>query len=363
MRVLFDLLHPAHYHLFKHVIGRLLREGHQVEIIARQKDCLGDLLAAGGLRHHLIERRRQNLFVLGMESVRACRMAMRMNRRKRFDFMVGISISINPAARLGGSIAVMFEDDDAKVVPVFAKLGYPLAHYVVTPRCLEFEQHGKKHLTYPGYHELAYLHPNHFTPDPTIRRQLGLNEGQRYFLVRLVSLTAHHDIGARGLSRRQARQVVDKLSAYGRVFISAESAVEPDLKQYLLPTPVDRIFDVLAGADLVVGDSQTMAAESAVLATPSLRCNSFVGRISYLEELEHRYGLTKGFLPADFDRLLEQMDLWLSDRQLKQKWMQKQQNMLAECVDVSQWIYDLLMRLYQTHYSEKNRTEHAAPSA
>jgi predicted glycosyltransferase len=355
MRVLFDLLHPAHYHLFKHVIGRLLREGHEVEIIARQKDCLGDLLAAGRLPHHLIRRRRQSLFVLGMESIKAFRMALKMNRQKRFDFMVGISISTNPAARLGGSVAVMFEDDDAKVVPVFAKLGYPLAHYVVTPRCLEFEKHGKKHLTYPGYHELAYLHPNQFTPDPAIRRQLGVNEGERYFLVRLVSLTAHHDIGARGLSTQQARQIVEKLSARGRVFISAETTVEPDLKQYLLPTPVDRIFDVLAGADLVVGDSQTMTAESAVLGTPCLRCNSFVGRISYLEELEHRYGLTKGFLPADFDKLIVQMEQWLSDPELKQKWAQKRQRMLDECVDVSEWIYDLLTRLYERHYLGKKQ--------
>lgn len=355
MRILFDLLHPAHFHLYKHVICRLRQEGHEVEIIARQKDCLGNLLEASGLPHHLIPRKKQSLFVLGMESIRACRMAIKMSRKKRFDFMAGISISTNPAARLTGSVAVMFEDDDAKVVPVFAKLGYPLAHYVVTPRCLEFEKHGKKHLTYPGYHELAYLHPNQFTPDPAIRRQLGVEEGQRYFLVRLVSLTAHHDIGARGLSTQQARQIVEKLSARGRVFISAETTVEPDLKQYLLPTPVDRIFDVLAGADLVVGDSQTMTAESAVLGTPCLRCNSFVGRISYLEELEHRYDLTKGFLPADFDKLIGRMEQWLADGDLKQKWAQKRQRMLAECVDVSEWIYDLLERLYEKHYARKKQ--------
>lgn len=357
MRLLFDLLHPAHFHLYQHVMRRLLEEGHDVVIIARQKDCLPDLLAAGGLAHYLIPRRRQSLFVLGLESIRACWMAVRMSFRRRFDFMVGISISTNPAARLTGSVAVMFEDDDAKVVPVFAKLGYPIAHYVVTPRCLEFEKHGKKHLTYPGYHELAYLHPNQFTPDPAIRRDLGLADGERYFLVRLVSLTAHHDIGAMGLSTEQAQQIVQTLSVRGRAFISAETTVDPALEKYLLPTPVERIFDVLAGADLVVGDSQTMTAESAVLGTPCLRCNSFVGRISYLEELEHRYGLTKGFLPADFDRLMEQMAAWLAEPDLKGQWAIKRQKMLAECVDVSQWIYDLLGRLYEKHYSHKKQNE------
>lgn len=351
MRVLFDLLHPAHFHLHKHVIRRLLEEGSEAEIIIRQKDCLPQLLAAGGFRHHLIPRRRGGLPVLAMETIKACAMAVRLARQKPFDFMVGTSISTNPAARLTGSVAIMFEEDDAKVVPVFARLGYPLAHYVVTPRCLAFERHGKKHLTYPGYHELAYLHPNHFTPDEAgIRRELGLAEGERYFLVRLVSLTAHHDIGAKGLTTAQARRIVERLSRAGRVFISAEKTVEPDLEKYLLPTPAERIFDVMAGTAIVVGDSQTMTAEAAVLGTPALRCNSFVGRISYLEELEHRYGLTKGFVPEEFERLMTEMEAWLANGDLKAKWAMKRQTMLEECVDVSEWIYNLLRELYAKHY-------------
>ncbi|MBK7853743.1 MAG: hypothetical protein IPJ79_01455 [Bacteroidetes bacterium] len=48
-------------------------------------------------------------------------------------------------------------------------------------------------------------------------------------------------------------------------------------------------------AHMYIGDSQTMAAEAAVLGTPSIRYNDFVGEISYLEELEHLYQLTFGF--------------------------------------------------------------------
>ena len=43
---------------------------------------------------------------------------------------------------------------------------------------------------------------------------------------------------------------------------------------------------------MFIGDSQTMTSEAAVLGVPSLRCNSFAGRISYINEQEFKYGLT-----------------------------------------------------------------------
>ena len=352
MRVLFDLLHPAHFHLFKNTISQLRDSGHEVEIISRQKDCLPDLLERSGFGFHLIRRKGSGLFVLGLETIRATMMAISIARRNHVDFMVGTSISIGPAARVTGATSIMFEEDDAKVVPVFAKLGYPIAHYVVTPRCLEFEKHGKKHLTYRGYHELAYLHPKRYIPNRGILKKLGVEPNEKYFLIRLVSLAAHHDIGESGISTDQAKTIVHHLAQYGRVFISAESTVAGSLRDYLLPTAVDSIFDVLAFAHIVIGDSQTMVAEAAMLGIPSLRCNTFVGRLAYLEELEHKYGLTKGILPEDFDMLLAQLDKWLSQPDLKEQWQQKRQVMLKECVDLSDWIIELLHKLAKGKHAD-----------
>jgi len=331
--------------------------GHEVEIIGRQKDCLPELLERSGFSYHLIPRRRTNLLVLGWESLKAAALAGSLARRKHIDFMMGVSISIGPAARLTGATSLLFEDDDAKVVPVFAKLGYPIAHYVVTPRCLAFEDHGRKHLTYPGYHELAYLHPNRFTPNPDILNELGIKPNEKYFIVRLVSLTAHHDIGETGLGTEQAKTIVERLARQGRVFISAETTIDSDLQKYALPTPAEKIFDVLAFADLLVGDSQTMAAEAAVLGTPSLRCNTFAGRLSYLEELEHKYELTAAFLPKDFNKLLVKMDHWLNQPNLKEKWRQKRQIMLDDCVDVTDWILDLLDNLAQKQHITRSDSD------
>jgi hypothetical protein len=342
MKILFDLLHPAHFHLFKNAIAELRRTGHTVEIIARQKDCLPQLLDSTGWPYTLLPRRgTAGLPTLALETLRAAALAAGKGLRQKIDIMAGTSVSIGPAARLCGARACIFEEDDAAVIPLMVRFGYPFAHYIITPKWLDKENHGRKHLTYPGFHELAYLHPKRFQPDPDIRRQLGIAENQRYFLIRLVALKAHHDVGQKGLSGEQARQIIRKLSEHGRVFISAEAGLSEDLKPYQLPIPPHRILDALAFADLLVSDSQTMSVEAAMLGTPSIRCNTFVGRLSVLNVLDRRYELTAGFLPSDFDNLMTLLDRWLHTPDLKAQWQIRRRRMLDECIDLTDWMLTL----------------------
>jgi hypothetical protein len=64
-----------------------------------------------------------------------------------------------------------------------------------------------------------------------------------------------------------------------------------------------------------------------------------------LEELEHRWGLTVGIRPDEFPRVLAQVDDWLARPDLKDLWQRKRQAVLANCVDLTGWILDLLARL------------------
>ena len=345
MRFLFDLGHPAHFHLFKNAISKLKADGHSVLIVARQKDCLPELLARTGWPHVFIRRRRRRLISLAVEALKVLGRVSFSGLVKPIDLMIGTSIVIGPASRLTGATSVVFSEDDASVVPMFANLAYSAAHYIVTPRSLEHEAHGLKHLMYQGYHELAYLHPDVYTPDAGIRDLLGVKPDEKYFVLRLVALTAHHDIGQKGVNPAQAKAIVDYLIPHGRVFVSAETNVPDDLKQYLLPTPAERIIDVMAFADMVIGDSQTMTIEAAILGTPSLRCNTFVGRLSVLEELEHHYGLTVGIRPENFDRVFEQIDAWLARPDLKQQWDRKRRVLIDECVNLTDWMLELFNRL------------------
>ena len=88
-------------------------------------------------------------------------------------------------------------------------------------------------------------------------------------------------------------------------------------------------------ATMFIGDSQTMTSEAAVLGTPAIRSNSFVGRIAYLEEEEHKYGLTYGFLPKDFSNMYLKIKELLSNSDLKGEWKRRKENMLEDKIDVT----------------------------
>ena len=144
---------------------------------------------------------------------------------------------------------------------------------------------------------------------------------------------AHHDVGIRGLNINQKLKLIELLEPYGRIFITTERDIEPELKKYQMPISPEKIHSLLYYATMLVGDSQTMTSEAAVLGTPAIRCNDFVGRISYLEEEEHKYGLTYGFKPEDFDKMIVKIIKLLKTQNLKQEWQKRRQKMLSDKID------------------------------
>jgi predicted glycosyltransferase len=339
MRVLFDLNHPAHVHLFRNLIHRVRREGGAVYVAARDKDVTVDLCRAYDLPYVVLSRSRPGrTAAAGLEMTWRTAQLARTALAFRPDALVGTSLSIGPIGRLLRRPSFVFNADDAAVVPLFARFAYPFCNWVVTPEALRGEAHGTKHLTYPGYHELAYLHPSHFTPKPEVPRSLGLDASRPYFLLRLVTLGGHHDSGATGMPLDAVRRLVSMLQAQGRVLITSEGPLLPEFEPLRFPLPPEKLHDVLAGAALYVGDSQTMAREAAVLGVPSLRCNSFVGRLSVLEELERRDRLTRGFRPDQAADLLRLVEDWCLDlHAVKTEMKYRRRDMLARCVDLAEW--------------------------
>jgi len=160
--------------------------------------------------------------------------------------------------------------------------------------------------------------------------------------LRFAQLTAYHDVGKSGITTTIAQQVIDMLSKHGSVFITSERELEPQFEKYRIQiSPLD-IHHALYFADMYIGDSQTMTAEAAVLGTPAIRFNDFVGELSYLEELEHTYHLTYGIKTNHPEKLLEKAKELLNVPDLKQEWQIKRNNMLKECIDLSVFMTELV---------------------
>lgn len=340
MRVLFDIVHPAHVHFFKNMIRLLKERGHEARIVAREKDVTIGLLDRLGLEYETVGRsEKKSLFGQARELIVRDLTLARVAREFRPDVIMTRNPSGAQVGRLLG-IPAIFDTDDGRAVGIHWWAAAPFAHIITTPDCTE--PLGPRHVTYPGYKQSAYLHPNHFTPDPNVLTELGVQPGERYFIVRFVEWVASHDAGEGGLTPEVQRSVIAELARHGRVFLSHEGKIDPDLESYRFPLPPDRMHHALAFADLLVGESQTMCAEAAVLGTPSLRVSSFAGRLGYLGELEQRYGLTYGYRPDQVGEFRAHLTRWLAEPSLRENLAPQHRRLMEEKVDVAKWFIDFL---------------------
>jgi predicted glycosyltransferase len=346
LNIVVDCYHPANFLILKNPMRQLATEGHDVFWCIRKKDVLEDLVRGENLPYSLLTTPRPGILGRAIELVEHDYKVFREIVRRKARLAIGASISVAHAARLvPGTDSIVFNDDDAEVVKPFVKLGYPFADWIVTPECLQ-EDHGPHHVTHNSYHVLSYLHPNHFKAADNILNELGVDPNQRLFLLRFVSLSAFHDTHAVGLSFDNKIRLISYLKQHGRVLISCEGEYPREFASMIFKADPVKMHSVLAHCDLVVGDSQTMTAEAAVLGIPSVRCNTFVSKISYLDDLEKTYGLTFGYQPERFDEAFKKIESLVQSENLKGIWQGKRMKMLKDKEDLAEWIYRFIKEKY-----------------
>jgi predicted glycosyltransferase len=335
MNILIDIGHPAHVHLFRNLFRELMDRGHEVTVTVKDLPPATTLLDSYGIPYMTIGSRAQSLAGKGVSQLFFAARLASLAYRRGIDLALGSSLTIAHASRISPMRSVVFDDDDDEVQPLMTRYGHPFAHTLVSPSALRGHRRKKSTIFYDGYHELAYLHPSRFSPDKAVAAKAGLEAGEKYFIMRFNAFRAHHDTGVHGLTTEQKVMLADYLSGHGRVFITTEYEPEPALAGYRLSVPPHMIHSLMAGATLLVGDSQTMTSEAAVLGVPSLRCNSFAGRISYLTEQEEVYGLTYAFTPGDFGSLFAKLRELLAMPGLREEWQRRRSKMLADKIDVT----------------------------
>ncbi|MFQ6082768.1 MAG: DUF354 domain-containing protein [Methanosarcinales archaeon] len=336
-KFLFDLNHPAHFHLFKNIIYSLIKRGHHVKITAKNKDVLLDLLETYSHPYEILEKRPRGdgVFAIATNVIKRDYRLYHIVRKYKPHILLGTSISITHVGKLLNIPSLYFGEDGPDVVPLARKYAYPFATYLITPDTVKMSKYHFKHITYNGYHELVYLHPNYFNPDKSVFSDLSLEKETNYFIIRISALKAHHDVGIEGVIQKTLKKIIKLLNCYGKVFITSEIGKELSNNANIISITPNRMHHVLFYARLYIGDSQTMTAEAAVLGTPSIRCNSFVGRIGYLEELEHKYGLTYGFLPSQENEIIEKIKELLEKKDLKKEWGRRREKMINDKIDVT----------------------------
>ena len=344
MRVLFSLNHPAHYHMFKHLVEMLQADGHETQYVICNKDVLEDLLKSDGVPYIKLQQRRNrkasalSVMVNGVvDMLEKDWLLWKYVRHHRPDIMLGTDISIGHVGMLTGIPSLFFNEDDYEINKAACLLSYPFVSNVVSPDICHvgifFE---RKKIAYRGYQKMAYIHPKYFSADRQIvKRYVG--DADTYFILRLVSLTAGHDISGKhqGISDHLLDRLISILEPRGKVLISSERPLAEKYQKYQLSAPPSCMHHLMQFATLFVADSQSMCFEAGLMGVPFIRFNDFVGRISVLNEVENKYQLGFGVRTTETDKLLQLADTLTKVPNLKGQWKEKKERLFQEKTDVN----------------------------
>lgn len=345
MNILFDIGHPAHVHLFRIARSKLMARNHRVSVLARDKDITLPLLQYYNINYIPGTRKSNAIPANAAELIQWFCKAWTLIRQNGVDIVVSFGSPAGAwAAMLNRIPHIAFNDTETAVEQRL--LYYPASFKVYSPEYM-LCNYGKKQEFYKGLHDLAYLRPEHFSPDPFIRQELGLQPHQKYVIVRFVSWDATHDFARQRLRPSAQHELLDFCLSHNYApFISSEKALHCDMKGHQLTIPPHRLHDALAFASFVVGDGATTATEAAVLGTPSVYISSFAGKLGCLAFLE-KYGLL--YVAKDMQQGMGSINSLINSSS-SEAIAQNRRRLLSETIDVAAFIADKCEECYYSKH-------------
>jgi uncharacterized protein len=281
MKILIDIGHPAHVHLFKNFANEMLRRGHTLFFTVREGENESDLLDFYRFNYSIIGKKQKGLLSrLFYLLLYIFRILICARKFKPDLYLSHGSMYAAYSAFLTFKKHISLEDsgnmEQIRLYKMFTST-------IITPDILPIDL-GPRQIKYSGYHELMYLLPKYFTPNATIFGVLGISPGEQYAILRFVSWEATHDNNQRGLSVTEKINLVSELSKQMKVFISGERKLPSELEKFRLEIPFERIHDALAFAKVYIGEGATMASEAGILGVPSV----------YISSIERCYNTDQG---------------------------------------------------------------------
>lgn len=337
MKITFLIRHPARVHLFRNAISEL-KEEHDVYVFAHSKEMVTELLELYDIKHTVLTKQSKRKSGIFTNQIRLEYKLLKQVKDIKPDLMIDGPSSAH-ISKLVNAKSIVFWDTEHALRAHLITL--PFVDVICSPESYK-EDYGSKHIKYPGYHELAYLHPNRFTPDPSVLDYVDADRDDKIVILRLVAWEAVHDIGYSGFSN--IVDVVNKLESTGaKVVITAEGDIPEEVKHCQSKIPPHKMHDLMYYSDLFIGEGGTMAIESAVLGTPAILVSNL--KAGVWDELENKYGLLYHF--HDDNRHINSLKKARSilRNYNKKEWETKRQMLVKDKVDVTNFIKGIVNKI------------------
>jgi len=344
---------PAHVHLYKNAVSKLLENGNDVLVLGRDYGCTVDLLDYFDLPYELYGKCGTEMMSLLKEIPVHYKNIIKKSKKFKPDLVFGFSLGDYSSAAAITSTAPLITIMDNRpmwyngfifqpLISSFTKIR-DINYSILSPTTVQGNL-GSHHYRFNGFKETAYLHPDVYTPDSNIREELNISSGESFAIIRLNAFGSHHDVGKKGFSIKQIEMLIDKLSEHTKIFVSDEGGNLEFEKINAEPFSLNPalIHDALAESDLLIADTQTMVTEAALLGTPAIRSNTFVGDedMGNFIELE-KEGLI--FNVKEFEIMLDKALELLRDDNTNKVWKKRRKEFLKDKVNLTDLIVDIAL--------------------
>jgi predicted glycosyltransferase len=335
MNILIDIGHPAHVHVFKNFAHEMLRNGSNIFFTCREKEFEVFLMSHYGFNFKSFGNKFNTSLgkLFGLIKFDISEIIEGIKFQPDIFLSCGSMYAAHASFVLAKPHITLEDTYNFEQVRLYKSF----TNTILTGN-YEHPLKSKKVINYPGYHELAYLHPNRFNPDKSVLKELGVKEADKFIIIRFVSWNASHDIGHKGISLHNKIKAINEFEKYAKVFISSEGELPHELEKYRFNIPVNRMHDAIAFSSLLFGESSTMAEESAMLGVPSIYL--FTNSTYYTKHLENEYEIMFNYSESENDQIkaIHKGIELLQKPNLKEEWQQKRTKMLAEKIDVTAFL-------------------------
>lgn len=338
--IVFTMTHPHDVHLFRNAINELSARGCQIHVFVHEKEMTSELLERFQIPHTVLAGNHLSKVELFSSWTRFGVNLLRKTRRIKPDLMVAeVGAAAAPVSWLAGNPSLIFMD--AEHARLQNSLVLPFATRICTSTCF-WKEIGSKQVRYEGYQELAYLHPDRFEPDPSVLDEAGIGEDERFVILRAVGWNAAHDVNAGGFNG--LARVIEALEAEGvTVVVTSERELPADLRSYQLSIEPHRIHDLMYYAELFIGESATMATESAILGTPAIYVSTL--EVGYTAEIARDYGLIFNYAGADRQQRGIDQAKAILDGRYQADWEARWQELIADKRDTTDVILEQIQEM------------------
>jgi predicted glycosyltransferase len=323
----------------------LKRRGHTVIVAATDRQLLVEILKESGVNFILFKHTKS-----GSRFKKLCSYLGRLKQFRSVVLQNNIDVYISKASidtfivkviRKKVMTVIFPDSQHSWLTNNFVRY---YADLILLSIIFPFQWPAHKVVRVNGTCENCYLDPKYLQVVTLNPQDYGYLPDSKFVFFRFVAFNASHDIGQYGFTKNQRVELVKLFVAFGYTpLISFEDEPDSELIEHINRFPKSKIRSVLLLCEYFVGDSQSMAAESALLGLKSFRYNSWV----LDDSINFKYFNHKKLLLnyACFDKLKDDLVRSLEG---KLDFFQPVAGYWEECEDVNTTICDVIEKRFKS---------------